>query len=372
MTGAEAPVRAKPRRAAVALPRSGPLGGGDGAEVGLTPSAYRVQIRTSLVRIAVLAGLLAADEGEDAPRELSPSRMDAAAIAALDDAAVVRLVDAVRQTDAATLPLPQRPVVPVFQEKQSLRQRLAAVQTFISSFQYNFTNEQFFDVRKRRPLARVIETAKTIVRRALPIKCIEAVFLGIYLTTDMPSLDRIPVSFKSTIDGRTFRHIVLIVRSQGKYGALGLSRKRTLMDRPLKFATLADILEDFKLAYEAACHRLLSIKVGLPVEHDLCSADHVCWRCTVVDVREPWSVCAAQLATHVRREDYLRMDWRAHFQRTTSASGKRPARPEAAAAAAPAASAAADADAAEESDEGEDEAAAAASGEEAPTRFLAV
>lgn len=36
---------------------------------------------------------------------------------------------------------------------------------------------------QNRPMARVMDTAKDIIRRALPIKCLEAVFLGLYLTS---------------------------------------------------------------------------------------------------------------------------------------------------------------------------------------------
>ena len=36
------------------------------------------------------------------------------------------------------------------------------------------------------PMARVVDTAKEVVRKALPIKCLEAVFLGLYLTSGNP------------------------------------------------------------------------------------------------------------------------------------------------------------------------------------------
>ena len=50
------------------------------------------------------------------------------------------------------------------------------------------------------------------MRRALPIKCLEAVFLGLYLTAGMRDLDRIPVGFKTCVQGASYRHIVLAVR----------------------------------------------------------------------------------------------------------------------------------------------------------------
>ncbi|KAK3261646.1 hypothetical protein CYMTET_29455, partial [Cymbomonas tetramitiformis] len=77
---------------------------------------------------------------------------------------------------------PLRPTLAAGLDKLPVKQRLHNLQNFISSFEYNHTNDQYFNVRKNRPLARVMDTAKNIIRTALPIKCIEAVFLGIYLT----------------------------------------------------------------------------------------------------------------------------------------------------------------------------------------------
>jgi hypothetical protein len=78
---------------------------------------------------------------------------------------------------------------------------------------------------------KLTDTAKQIMREALPIQCLEAVMLGCYLTTKWPGVDRVPISFKSFVKpiNRSFRHIVLAIRFQGKWGAVGLSRKDTLM-----------------------------------------------------------------------------------------------------------------------------------------------
>ena len=54
------------------------------------------------------------------------------------------------------------------------------------------------------------------MKEALPIQCLEAVFLGCYLTAGMKEVQRIPVSFKSEVDGHIFRHIVLVLHYAGK------------------------------------------------------------------------------------------------------------------------------------------------------------
>ena len=71
---------------------------------------------------------------------------------------------------------------------------------------------------------RILETAREITRQALPIKCVEAVFLATYLTQGLRELERVPVSFKSQVDGNTYKHIILAVKHNSKWGAVGLSR----------------------------------------------------------------------------------------------------------------------------------------------------
>lgn len=75
----------------------------------------------------------------------------------------------------------------------------SAVQVLISSLQYNHSSTYFYNVSKQRPLPAILSTAAGILRDPLPIKCIEAVFLGLLLTQgwEQGSLQRIPVGFKS-------------------------------------------------------------------------------------------------------------------------------------------------------------------------------
>lgn len=77
---------------------------------------------------------------------------------------------------------------------------------------------------QERQLCRIMDTAREVLREALPIKCIEAVFLGALLTNEWDEADRLPVGFKSKCAGNTYRHIVLAVRHKpsGQWGALGI------------------------------------------------------------------------------------------------------------------------------------------------------
>lgn len=53
-----------------------------------------------------------------------------------------------------------------------------------------------------------------------------------YLTNSLTSVDRFPISFRSTMKGNVYRHVVLGLHYNGRYGALGLSRRDDLMYKP--------------------------------------------------------------------------------------------------------------------------------------------
>lgn len=79
-------------------------------------------------------------------------------------------------------------------------------------------------------------SAKEIIRESLPIKCLEAVVVSLYLTSPLTPVQRFAVGFKSKFHGLYYRHVVLGVHWNGSYGALGLSRRNSLMYKPLTFA----------------------------------------------------------------------------------------------------------------------------------------
>ena len=56
-----------------------------------------------------------------------------------------------------------------------------------------------------------------------------------YLTIPLETVERFPISFHSYFLHRTYRHVVLGVYHSGKYGALGMSRRKNLMYKELKY-----------------------------------------------------------------------------------------------------------------------------------------
>uniref|UniRef100_A0ABI7XUZ7 Vasohibin 1 n=1 Tax=Felis catus TaxID=9685 RepID=A0ABI7XUZ7_FELCA len=214
-------------------------------------------------------------------------------------------------TSSKKIPIPS---VPTFQPSTPVPERLEAVQRYIRELQYNHTGTQFFEIKKSRPLtgdkinanvssilgmlshrplqhhlhrrlpAWLMDLAKEMTKEALPIKCLEAVILGIYLTNSMPTLERFPISFKTYFSGNYFRHIVLGVNFGGRYGALGMSRREDLMYKPPAFRTLSELVLDYEAAYGRCWHVLKKVKLGQCVSHDPHSVEQIEWKHSVLDV----------------------------------------------------------------------------------------
>ena len=206
--------------------------------------------------------------------------------------------------DALANLAPKPPTVPnMSAQGGSIAHRLRKLQAMINSFQYNFTGRKFLDLKKTEGMYRVSRTAKEIIAQSLPIKCVEACFLGAYLTVGVSGLTRVPVAFKSRVmsstGNRTFQHIVLAVATTPKseqsskhetsntkspisqnmvWGSIGLSRSKNLMDKELKYSSLASLLEQFKDAYEEEGHKLVNIYVGLPFGQNEYSQVPILWR----------------------------------------------------------------------------------------------
>lgn len=129
-----------------------------------------------------------------------------------------------------------------------------------------------------------MDLAKEMTKEALPIKCLEAVILGIYLTNNMTTLDRFPISFKTHFSGNYFRHIVLGVNFGGRYGALGISRREELMYKAPVFRTLSELIFDFEEAYRRCWHTLKKVKLGHCVSHDPHSVEQIEWKHSILDL----------------------------------------------------------------------------------------
>uniref|UniRef100_A0A8B9Q117 Vasohibin 2 n=3 Tax=Apteryx TaxID=8821 RepID=A0A8B9Q117_APTOW len=196
---------------------------------------------------------------------------------------------------AARLARPSVPPVPNYKLSMSIPEWLQAIQTYMKMLQYNHTGTQFFEIRKNRPLSGLMETAREMTRESLPIKCLEAVILGIYLTNGQPSVERFPISFKTHFSGNYFHHVVLGIYCNGRYGSLGMSRRSDLMDKPLTYRTLSDLIFEFEDSYKKYLHSVKKVKIGLYVPHEPHSFQPIEWKQLVLNVSK-------MMRTDVRKE----------------------------------------------------------------------
>ncbi|XP_025966405.2 tubulinyl-Tyr carboxypeptidase 2 isoform X2 [Dromaius novaehollandiae] len=196
---------------------------------------------------------------------------------------------------AARLARPSVPPVPNYKLSMSIPEWLQAIQTYMKMLQYNHTGTQFFEIRKTRPLSGLMETAREMTRESLPIKCLEAVILGIYLTNGQPSVERFPISFKTHFSGNYFHHVVLGIYCNGRYGSLGMSRRSDLMDKPLTYRTLSDLIFEFEDSYKKYLHSVKKVKIGLYVPHEPHSFQPIEWKQLVLNVSK-------MMRTDVRKE----------------------------------------------------------------------
>ncbi|KAF4029487.1 Vasohibin [Phytophthora infestans] len=195
------------------------------------------------------------------------------------------------------LPEPPEPKLPIFGPKVPMKTKLHTIQNLITSLEYNYTGTLYFDVNKNRSFKSIVNTAKEILKEGLPIQCLEAVFLGAYMTAGLPNLERFPISFKTAAGKSTHRHIILgIHHQQQKWGALGLSRCDKLMNKDLKFESLSDLVLDFCREFENVYHKVLRVNLGFPFTHDIHSSERVEWRVLNLPIdTNNWTEVAKQL-----------------------------------------------------------------------------
>ncbi|VDP45109.1 unnamed protein product [Schistosoma margrebowiei] len=149
---------------------------------------------------------------------------------------------------------------------------------FVQKYRYNYTGMQFFQINRGASIVRLEEVVKMIMLASLPIKCLEATILAIFLTQGQEYLKRFTISFVSEFNGKIFRHVVLGIYSSGLFGALGLSRREDLMYKPLNFPSLSLLINNYTEAYHGHHHKLLRVKIGLPISHRPYMLEKIQWK----------------------------------------------------------------------------------------------
>jgi hypothetical protein len=205
--------------------------------------------------------------------------------AGLDNGTRLALEKIFKGDNSTKLPIPPFPPPPwepdayagAVLQGAKLLDRLRQIQKFIERLQYNYTSLELFTKRKDRGWRHVISTARQIIRDSLPIQCVEACFVGACLTCGIKGLTRLPLSFKSTLEGTTHRHIVMAVQWGQKWGAIGISRRSQLMWKELRYNSLSELVQEFSRSYSDCWHELLSVRIGFPFPHSAASSAPIKW-----------------------------------------------------------------------------------------------
>ena len=185
------------------------------------------------------------------------------------------------KADLAEVMIPQQPI---FLNNMNAIDKIKAVQKYLNQLQYNHTGTQFYEVKMNRSISRLFDVAKNIINFPLPIKCLEAVVVALYLTASISNISRFTIRFKSHFGKTTHRHIVLGICHNSKYGALGLSRRDILMDKPVKYNSLSQLILNFKQCYAECCHQLKKVKISATITTDLHSCDQIHWNHYVLSI----------------------------------------------------------------------------------------
>ncbi|XP_069116784.1 tubulinyl-Tyr carboxypeptidase 2-like isoform X2 [Argopecten irradians] len=212
------------------------------------------------------------------------------------------------KSDLPQIPIQQAPLN--FPSSMPVQDRLDKVQNYMKSLQYNHTGTQFFEIRKQRPLSGLMDSAREMIKEALPIKCLEAVILGLFLTNGFLGVERFPLSFKSVFGGNVHRHVVLGIYYAGKYGSIGMSRRDELMYKPVVYKSLSELVFEFERSYNMFKHEVKKVKVGLPVPHDPHSYEFINWKALTInmnklspkEVAKDLDVVAKEIRTKAQRE----------------------------------------------------------------------
>ncbi len=162
------------------------------------------------------------------------------------------------------------------------------------------------------------ETSKRIIENSLPIKCLEAVILSIYLINEIPlnlnGLEKFTIGFKTNSKGNVHRHVVLGIfcHSNGMFGALGISRRPDLAYKEIKYKTLTDLILDYIESFTKYLHRVRRVKIGSRIPHSNRSYESIPWNGISLNLikenASEWPKLIEKHSRHIRRNEMGRLN----------------------------------------------------------------
>eukprot|EP01083_Nonionella_stella_P013905 39127_1 len=177
----------------------------------------------------------------------------------------------------------QTPSVPVLPDLTALHfdDTLMAIQQYIHSFEYNFTNLQLSTYKKKKTFASMVDYAKILIKKSLPIRCLDGFILAAYLTCDIHKYCiRFPLRFMSKCKNKLYWHIVLGITHtrNNTFGAIGISRKNDQLSfKRCEYDSLLSLIKHFVECYQMYGHEVKVITIGVPLTNNIHSEDPIFW-----------------------------------------------------------------------------------------------
>ena len=84
---------------------------------------------------------------------------------------------------------PQIPSLPLLIPTMSFPRKVRTIQRYILALEYNYTGQQFVQLRRDKGMKHLVFKAKAIIRQSLPIQCVEGLFLAVYFTNGIQVCD---------------------------------------------------------------------------------------------------------------------------------------------------------------------------------------
>ena len=78
--------------------------------------------------------------------------------------------------------------------------------------------------------------------------------------------------------------MVLGIRSNKLWGSIGISRRKDLMDKPIQYNSLYELIQEFNVSYKNNYHTLLACYIGSSFPTDYRSDEPVKWRAIKVKI----------------------------------------------------------------------------------------
>ena len=176
--------------------------------------------------------------------------------------------------------IPDKPILADL-SSMSFDEKLAAIQKYINEFEYNFTNLQLSTYQKKKTFASMVDYGKLLIKKSLPIRCLDGFILAAYLTCDIDKFCiRFPLRFMSKCENKTYWHIVLGIKHSrnNKWGSIGISRKNEhLSFKECEFDSLLDLIYEFIDCYKMYAHTVRVVTIGVPLTTNVFSEDPIFW-----------------------------------------------------------------------------------------------